>query len=194
MEMRRLRMRSKGGVVFAGVVSLAGALGGSSTARAEAAAATGSVAWPGGPASVTEQTSYTAPNHLILGGGLVAFVGSYVPSVIVAATNEASYDKRLYIPVAGPWLTLAERPGCGASQADCSREAAFTALLIVDGLMQGLGVLATALGAVVPERRSRVVAASAEPAEKVERNRPRVHVVPARVGRDAYGIAATGTF
>ncbi len=183
-------MRTAGGVAL---VVLARSLMCTSAAHAEATPVSTTVQ-SSGASSVTEETTYTPPNRAIVGGGIIAFVGSYVPSVIVAAANGNAYDNRLYIPIAGPWLDLSNRPGCGSAQFDCSREAAFAGLLVVDGLVQGLGALAIALGFVVPERHTRVITASAGPAKKVALEKPSVHVVPARVSGDAYGVAAFGKF
>ena len=160
---------------------------------ADTAPAPSTAAWPGS-ASVVEETTYVPPNRAILAGGLIGFAGAYVPSVVVAAANGNSFDNRLYIPIAGPWLDLAQRPGCGGSQFNCSRESGFAGLLVVDGVVQALGALATGLAFVVPERRTRVLSASADRARKSAPQKLAVHVVPARLGRDGYGVAAFGGF
>jgi hypothetical protein len=142
-----------------------------------------------GPGVAVEQVTYARPNRFIIGGGILGFVGAYVPSVIVAAHNGNSYDNNLYIPVVGPWLDLEQRPGCSIGPTSCGRESGFAALLIVDGVVQALGPMATIVGLLVPERRSVVITAKADkPA------RPTVHIVPARLGRDAYGVSAFGDF
>ncbi len=153
---------------------------------AEAAAAQ-SAAQP--PAA--EHTSYVWPNNGLLSKGFFAFLGSYVPSVIVAVVNDNSYDKRLYIPIAGPWVDLASRPGCGGiGQSSCGAETGYKALLIVAGAVQALGALAIAGGLAVPERRITPAPAKAD-------TKPTVHLQPAEVGvvgRSGYGLAAFGTF
>ncbi len=137
--------------------------------------------------AVTEKTTYRPPNLPIVIGGLVSFVGAYGASVAVAAANNTSADNNLYIPVAGPWLDLQNRPGCGGpNEPSCSREDGSRALLVVSGVFQGLGVLAVALGLVVPQKRHTIVSARAE--------RPGVRVFPAQVSRDGYGLAAAGRF
>jgi hypothetical protein len=164
-----------------------------SASYADAAPAPSAATFPG-TASVVEETSYVPPNRAILAGGLIAFAGAYAPSVVVAAANGNSFDNRLYIPIAGPWLDLAQRPGCAGSQFNCSRESGFAGLLIVDGVVQALGALATGLAFVVPERRTRVLSASADRARKIAPPKLAVHVVPARLGGDGYGVAAFGGF
>ncbi len=189
-----MQKRGVSTVGSAAVAVIAAALAWTSVSRAETAPAPEPTAWPSSPPAVTEQTSYVPPNRLIVGGGIIAFVGSYVPSVIVAGTSSNSYDKRLYIPLAGPWLNLSQRPGCASNEFNCATESAFAGLLIVDGVVQALGVLGTALGFMVPERRTRVVTANAEPGEKAAPEKPSVHIVPARVSGDGYGVAAFGKF
>jgi len=183
-------IKTAASATVAGIVATIAWMG---AARAEAAPAREPAA-SSSTAAVTEQTSYVPPNRAILAGGIIAFTGSYVPSVIVAVANGNSFDNHLYIPLAGPWLDLSHRPGCGATQFDCTRESGFAALLIVDGVVQALGVLATGLAFVVPERRTRVVTASADRAGKAPREKPSVHIVPARLGADGYGVAAFGKF
>jgi hypothetical protein len=143
------------------------------------------------PPLVAEQTRYQWPNNALLGRGLFVLLASYAPSVIVAVVNDNSYDKHLYIPVLGPWLDLADRPGCGGSgQTSCGTETAYKALLIVVGAFQGLGALATVTGLALPERVITSVPANVP----TKAAKATVHVLPAQVSRDGYGLAAVGTF
>jgi hypothetical protein len=144
-------------------------------------------AQPGVQPGTVEQISYSRPNGVLIGRGLFAFLGSYVPSVIVAVVNDNSYDKHLYIPVVGPWLDLANRPGCGGvGETGCPTENGYRALLIIVGSFQGLGAAATLVGLMVPQRQITLAPAKAA--------RPTVHVLPARISRDGYGLSAFGTF
>jgi hypothetical protein len=153
------------------------------TASAETAAAQ-----PPPQPTGEERISYARPNSILLGGGISIFLASYVPSAVVAVVNDNTYDKHLYIPVVGPWLDLADRPGCGGiGQSGCPTENGYRALLVVVGSFQALGVLATAVGAAVPERQI-----IGPPAKATAR--PTVHVLPAQVSRDGYGLAAFGNF
>jgi hypothetical protein len=129
---------------------------------------------------------YTHPNNAILGTGIFTFLGSYVPSVLVGVVNDNSYDRRLYLPIVGPWVDLAERPGCGGpGQTTCPTETAFKTMLIVAGAVQGLGGVLTTLGLALPERQVTLPPAKAQA--------PTLHVLPAAVGR-GYGMEANGTF
>jgi hypothetical protein len=130
---------------------------------------------------------YRHPNSGFLGKGVFAFLGAYFPSLIVAVVNDNSYDKRLYVPVFGPWLDLADRPGCGgAGQASCGAETGYKAFLIASGAAQGFGALAIVLGLTLPER---LVPPATPKTESMT-----VHVLPAQLGRDGYGMKAFGTF
>ena len=116
---------------------------------------------PAAPTATRTTTSYTSystrnyadtgevapelPNRPMLATGTTLLVASYLPSVIVGATQDWDGDHYLYYPVAGPWMYLARR----------DHDATGKALLIVDGLMQDLGALEMLLSLVIPERRSR---------------------------------------
>jgi hypothetical protein len=167
----------------AGAVALA-ALGWSTLSAAD------TVVVPVSQPVTHEQTTSSPPNAPLLTGGLIAFGGAYIPSVIVAAANNNnSYDNHLYIPVVGPWLDLGNRPSCGNfGQPGCGTENGFKALLVIDGAFQGLGALATVIGLVTPQHHTVVTAK----AEKV--NKPSLHLFPAQVARGAYGLAAFGNF
>jgi len=84
------------------------------------------------------ETESTGPNRTMLRSGVVILGLSYVPAFVVAVTNSRSDDDYLFIPVAGPWLDLAHRdcpPG------PCNHETLNKALLITDGVFQGIGAL-----------------------------------------------------
>jgi hypothetical protein len=149
--------------------------------RAESAGAQPAVSPP-----TVQQISYTRPNSSLLEKGIFAFSASYVTSVIIAVVNDNSYDKRLYVPIVGPWLDLADRPGCGGiGQSPCGTEAVYKLLLIVAGSLQGLGAAATVVGLAVPARVITTAPATGA---------LRLHFVPALVGRDGYGMQALGSF
>jgi hypothetical protein len=133
------------------------------------------------PAETPE--AYTGPNRALIGTGLVTFGLAYIPAVIVAGQSTVSADHHLYVPVAGPWMNIAQRPACGPEANACDTETTNKVLLGVDGVFQGIGVLTTLAGFLTPE-----------PAEPVVTAKPSLHVVPAKVGRTGYGIAAFGQF
>ncbi len=156
-------------------------------AWAGTASADSAAAQPVEQSAGAEQISYGRPNSVLIGGGLSVFLGLYIPSAIVATVNDNSYDQHLYIPVAGPWLDLAARPGCGGvGESTCPTENGYRALLVVAGSFQALGVLAVIVGAAVPERRITRPPAKA--------SRLTMHVLPAQVSRDGYGLEAFGAF
>lgn len=104
-----------------------------------AALAVLAVGWPSfaNAQDTTVATETTGPNRAMLHSGIVVLGLSYVPAVIVASTNPRSDDDYLYIPVAGPWLDLAHREPCQS----CSNESLNKALLVTDGIFQGIGAL-----------------------------------------------------
>jgi hypothetical protein len=138
------------------------------------------------PVAREKPETYTGPNRALISTGLVTFGLSYVPAVIVAGTSPQAADNHLYIPVAGPWMDLADRPACGTEESTipCDAETTNKVLLGVDGVFQGIGALTTLVGLMSPEREE----------EPVTSGKPTLHVAPARLGKGGYGIAAFGNF
>lgn len=95
------------------------------------------------PQMETEITRKVLPNRPLLATGSTLLLGSYVPAVIGAAVSDRSGDDKMYIPVAGPWLTLKEGHSETAGQ---------KTLLVVDGAVQGLGALMMLGSLMIPER------------------------------------------
>ncbi len=129
------------------------------------------------------------PNRYMLGTGAVLLVGPYVAGAIVAASNSNSYDDKLYWPVAGPWIDLAERPcnnfNCGTAE-DWNQ-----ILLVGSGIAQGAGVILMLTSLAVPEKHESKVATARE--KSLAASKPSVHVTPITV-RGGSGIGAVGTF
>jgi hypothetical protein len=147
------------------------------------------------PSVIDEQAGYTGPNRALVVTGVVALMGAYVPSVIIGAESLHSTDRHLYVPVAGPWLDLADRPGCGAGSIGCSRETTNKVLLIASGALQGIGALALLASFVFPERDGYLTSAERNaPTRAAARDKPSVHVTPAEFGSNGYGVAAFGGF
>jgi len=138
-----------------------------------------------------DEAATTGPNRALLHSGIWILGLSYVPAVIVAAESNRYGDKRLYIPVAGPWLDLTTRSNCSMNAA-CSNETTNKILIVVDGVFQGLGAFNIVGAFVFPETRT--VAVSSSERSNTQTSTLSVHILPARVGRGAYGLAAVGTF
>jgi hypothetical protein len=132
-----------------------------------------------------ETVSTTGPNRSLLHSGIFVLGVPYVTSVIVATGSSHSGDDNLYIPVAGPWMDLANRGHCGGfGEATCDNETTNKVLLVVDGIFQGIGALDIVGAFVFPETRT--VSVSSLP--------PRVVVAPAYWGKSGYGVSALATF
>lgn len=104
------------------------------------------------PVIDTATTRKTLPNRPLLITGLVTLGGTYGASAIVAATSEREADDKLFYPVVGPWMDLADR-GCDANP--CENETLNKVLLIGDGVLQGLGALSIVLSVMIPESKTR---------------------------------------
>jgi hypothetical protein len=160
-----------------------GAVASSSNARAEAAVKRPLMrtTMPGTSAVPHDVITYeeSMPNGALIGSGLVMFGASYIPSMIVAASSDHSGDMSLYVPVAGPWMNLAQRDsGCPGGR--CENDAANKVLLVADGVFQGLGALQILGGFLFPTTRTVTQVAG-------------VHVLPS-VSAHEVGLTAVGRF
>ncbi len=142
------------------------------------------------PYVVKDQTVSTVPNRPLLHSGIWILGLSYVPAVIVAAESNREGDKRLYIPVAGPWLDLASRSNC-PSNVGCSNETSNKVFIVIDGVFQALGAFNIVGAFVFPETRTVTVGSSERSATSV--SSLSVHLRPIKIGAN-YGVAAVGTF
>lgn len=135
----------------------------------------------GADVPVTEK-SY--PNRPLLLGAGTLLAASYVPTAVIGGVSDRDEDRYLFIPVAGPWVDLAQRD-CDARP--CNNEDTNKALLIGSGIVQGIGAIGIITSFFVPERTTRLSMAST-PVKKT------FAVSPAQIGRGAYGLSAVGTF
>lgn len=132
--------------------------------------------------TTTEEKKFL--NRPLFFTGLTLFGGAYAASTVVAATNDRPSDDKLYYPVVGPWMDLADR---GCSTRGCpGGEGINTALLIGDGVAQGLGALGIVTSLIVPEKTTKNwwLLGNVGP----------VKVSPGRVGRTGTGVSVGGTF
>jgi hypothetical protein len=137
---------------------------------------------PNEPVIDATTTRSTYPNRPLLVTGLVVLGGSYAAAAVVGATTDREEDKKLVYPVVGPWMDLANRD-CNAMP--CSNEDLNKALLIGDGILQGIGALGTLLSFVVPEKSTRKWYLIGQES---------THVTPMRMGYAGFGLGASGKF
>ena len=119
------------------------------------------------------------PNGALIGSGLTMFGASYIPSMIVAASSDHPGDTALYVPIAGPWMDLVRRDA-GCPYVHCANDASNKALLVADGVFQGLGALQILGGFLFPTTRTVTQIAG-------------VQVVPG-IGSSQVGLTAVGRF
>jgi len=124
-----------------------------------------------------ERESRAAPSDVLALTGFALLGLAYGDSVGVAIFSGRPADKRLFIPVAGPWLDLAERDCSG-----CSAEWLARSLLVLDGVTQGLGVGLLVASLFVPD-----------PPRHRDVGHGRVRIAPL-VGRGTVGITGAASF
>ncbi|HLK37912.1 MAG TPA: hypothetical protein VKU41_14220 [Polyangiaceae bacterium] len=152
------------------------------------ATAQGQLAPPVAPV-VTEKTTSeaTGPSMAMVGSGVVIFGVSYLPVVVVGATSGLEADHTLFVPIAGPWIDFAQRPGCSPA-AQCNGENTDRVLLAVDGVLQGVGAL-TIVGGLLTTAHETTTVRTARALDA-----PKLRLAPARLASGAYGVVAAGAF
>ena len=130
-----------------------------------------------------ESTTDRRANRALLWTGSGTFMLSYGASVIAGAVSGRDEDKKLFIPLVGPWIDLSER-NCDAR--DCgSREGVNKALIATSGVFQSIGVLFAVGSLIIPERTESMRVSAP--------TKPGVRVVPLSY-RAGAGIGAIGSF
>jgi hypothetical protein len=143
---------------------------------------------PPPPATVTTQettSQATGPSMAMVESGVVMFGLAYVPAVVVGATSGLTADKSLFVPVAGPWIDLTQRPGC-APGTSCNSEITAKVLIITDGVIQAIGALTIVGGLLTTAHETTTV-------QRAASTRPTFHLSPAQLGT-GYGMVALGSF
>ena len=124
-------------------------------------------------------------NTSVFATGAVVFGGTYLASVIVAGnSSEHGGHHHLYVPLAGPWLDLADRPSCDPTNTACDHETTTKVLLVADGIFQAAGVLTMLDGVLDPSRHSRTTVVTDK----------RVHVTPTTFAGTGGGLNVFGNF
>jgi len=144
---------------------------------------------PPPPAAVTTQettSQATGPSMAMVESGIVIFGLSYIPAVVVGASSGLNADRTLFVPIAGPWIDLTQRPGC-APASSCNAENAAKVGLVIDGIFQGIGALTVLGGFLTTAHETKTVQTSAV-------LHPTVRISPSQVGTTGYGMVALGTF
>jgi hypothetical protein len=124
------------------------------------------------------------PDRTLLYSGVMTLGLTYGVSAVVAFVSDRFSDRNLYIPVAGPWMDLADRGSCHG----CAGETTDKFMLVVDGILQGLGALEVVGGLLMgPERSATNTAAAVKPAAFTLRAAP-------MLGRNSFGVRALASF
>jgi hypothetical protein len=115
--------------------------------------------------------------------GALTFGLSYGAVVMVAATTDSSANDRLYVPLLGPWLAIADRPDCPVDEQSCDSETTKKLLLGVDGVLQAAGAITLVYGLMTPRTYTRTTVAGQQ-----------VEVVPVAMQGGGNGFGLTGSF
>lgn len=136
-----------------------------------------------------ERTTERLPNGDMLSTGVGLFILSYGASVVAAAESTRDADKRLFVPVVGPWMNLNDR-GCTRANPCGAGEGMARALIVTSGIVQGFGALLTLGSLVIPES---VTVEEKTTTAKAAPPKPEVRITPMSFGAGA-GVGAVGRF
>ncbi len=130
-------------------------------------------------------TEKGGPSRSMLVSGLGTFGISYAAAAVVASESSLDADHRMFVPIAGPWMALSGRGGCGGTTPrTCDAATTDKVLIITDGVFQALGALLVVESFLNPETVT-TTRASADP--------PRIQIAPS-IGANSYGLTAFGNF
>lgn len=124
-------------------------------------------------------------NTPMIVSGLVTFGLAYGISAGIAAGTDSDANDRLYVPLVGPWLSMADRPDCPVESESCDGETTKKVFLAVDGIVQGAGLLTFFYGLLNPLEGRQVDVAGAQVSKL------RVNPVAVEAGG---GLALSGWF
>jgi hypothetical protein len=120
------------------------------------------------------------PNRpLLITGGLL-LVATYGTTAAIVGANGEKPDRDLYIPVAGPWINVADRSCTG----DCGDHKRDTVLIVGSGVLQGVGALMVISSFLIPEKVAKA---------QITAGPVKMQVAPTG-NRGGGGIGAFGTF
>jgi hypothetical protein len=179
-------------------------VGGTAVAQQDPSAAVPPAAPPADPAPLTTSTSATggaqassdlpAPesqtttksyiNRPLLATSIVVLGGTYLTSAVDGAVSGRDADRNnLFFPIVGPWMDYANRD-CGVPNKCNANEGGYKALLVLDGIGQGIGALGIITSFFIPEKKTRnwyLIGDSG------------FHAAPSAIGT-GYGLGAAGAF
>jgi hypothetical protein len=130
-----------------------------------------------------DTVEYTGPDRGLLKGGVWTLGLSYAPALVVGIASPLPEDRYLLAPVAGPWIDFAKRD-CPS----CAHEGWNKALLVTDGVIQGVGALEI-LGSFLFVEHTTATRTARPP---TKHKALALHVVPRFMG--SYGLTAIGEF
>src|SRR4029078_13356187 len=98
--------------------------------------------------AVERKRPYSPNGQLVLTGGVMLGI-TYVSSVLIAAQRDLDPDKRLYFPIAGPWIDLGQRP-CSFGSTCTQGDNVGSAALVTSGILQAAGTLLVLASLAIP--------------------------------------------
>ncbi|MBK7074571.1 MAG: hypothetical protein IPH44_19970 [Myxococcales bacterium] len=132
------------------------------------------------PAAVEEYNRWDSRTFLT---GAVVFGVGYGAAAITAGVSDRSADERLYVPLVGPWLDLADRGDCDVGNQACDNETTKKVLIVADGVVQAVGVLLVLDALLFPTQVHRTTVAGND-----------VRLTPVAMAHGGRGLGLAGSF
>jgi hypothetical protein len=131
--------------------------------------------------------------------GSIVFGVPYVLSASVAGSSKVDADTWLYVPLAGPFIDLANRKEkCTPSPVsqvqtnfNCNDDSGERFFLMTDGLMQVAGATLLIFGLAMPQK---LLVRDDAPFTGSTRSHFAWSIAPRTMGRSGYGIGLAGEF
>jgi hypothetical protein len=131
--------------------------------------------------------------------GSIVFGVPYVLSASVAGSSKTDADTWLYVPLAGPFLDLANRKekcnsvptSPGRTDVYCADDSGERFFLMTDGLMQIAGATLLIFGLAMPQK---MLVRDDAPYTGSTRSHFAWSIAPRTMGRSGYGIGLAGEF
>jgi hypothetical protein len=146
---------------------------------------------PAAAVSATPRVETKPRTGLLIGGGITFGFAYGLTLIGTKARSEDHARDWLYVPVAGPWVFLANKNECQGLPSGCVDDWATTMVFSLFGVMQAVGAGLIASGFLFPTEHV-VTGDSGAQAQHVSPV-PTWAVTPAVVGQSGLGVAAAGT-
>ena len=148
-------------------------------------------AWqPGSPPPPGYHIEDRPRTGLVVAGAVIAGIPYFFSVVTASSVGQANATGWLYLPVAGPWMTLGQR-SYGCNSLDNGNQSTSQSLQCVGDIFAVMGLIAD--GVIQAAGATLLIVGVAAERPVLVRDDQALHVTPMRVG-NGYGAGVVGSF